>query len=191
MAKRQMIARGWTLVLVVLAAAAAPAAAFAPQSLGNRFDTAIHGNTKLAPSLPAIKDISYGETSRPYRRTVYAHDDWVKHRSSDRFFYYIFSLFSSGIYKNLGREVTATTGIATFICLYNALTSGYTDWEGVKQAAVYSSEWLPTLGLPLAPFTLSTPALGLLLGASFCLASWLRGRSVFVVARMTFGQCFE
>jgi ion channel-forming bestrophin family protein len=157
------------VVLGVLSAAPGTAA-FAPSSLpGVRVSTtAVHGNTKFAPSLPPIKDISYGEESRKYRRTVYSHDDWRKHRSPDRFLYYIVSLFSSGIYKNLGREVTATTAIATFIVLYNAVTGGYTDFEGIKHAAVISSEWLPMLGLPLAPFTLSTPSLGLLLGTYTC-----------------------
>lgn len=126
--------------------------------------TTLFGNTKVAPSLPELKNISYGEESRKYRRTVYSHDDWIKHRNPDRFFYYISGIFSSGIYKNLGREVMATTGIATFICVFNAIVGGYTDFGGVKHAALISSSLLPLMGLPLAPFTLSTPALGLLLG---------------------------
>jgi len=113
-----------------------------------------------------IKDIAYGEESRKYRRTVYSHDDWKKHRSADRFLYYLVAIFKSGVYKNLQREVTATTLVAAFVCLYNALTSGYTDFEGVQQAALVSSVLLPKLGLPLAPFTLASPSLGLLLGTS-------------------------
>lgn len=115
--------------------------------------------------LPPIKDISYGEASRQYRRTVYSHDDWRKHRSSDRFIYYLLSLGVSGVYKNIGREVLATTSIATLVCLYNTLfVTGYTDFEGVQHAAVFTSQFLPKIGLPLAPFTLASPSLGLLLG---------------------------
>jgi ion channel-forming bestrophin family protein len=153
------------------------ASAFAPivsSTTSSRFGTAIHGNTKSPPAMPPVKDIAYGEESRKYRRTVYSHDDWRKHRSQDRFLYYISSLFSSGIYKNLGREVTATTAVAAFVCLYNAIVGGYTDFEGIKHAALVSSSLLPLLGLPLAPFTLSTPALGLLLGTFMC-ASGIHG----------------
>ena len=28
--------------------------------------------------------VPYGESSRMYRRTVYSHDDWIKHRSNER-----------------------------------------------------------------------------------------------------------
>ena len=44
------------------------------------------------PKLEKAKDISYGEASRKFRRTVYTADDWVRHRSPDRFFRYIFSV---------------------------------------------------------------------------------------------------
>lgn len=126
--------------------------------------TSINGNTKFAPSLPPIKDISYGEESRKYRRTVYSHDDWRKHRNPDRFLYYIVSFLSSGVYKNVGREVGFTTIIAAIVCLWNGLIGGFTDLDGVKHAAILSSNLLPLLTLPLAPFTLSSPSLGLLLG---------------------------
>ena len=163
---------GFLLGLVALATRATTVVAFAPPSAlshgstmvgheSRSSSTAIFGNTKLAPSMPVIKDISYGEESRKYRRTVYSHDDWRKHRSQDRFFYYLSSMFSSGVYKNLGREVTATTAVATLVCLYNCLAGGYLDLEGVKHAAVLPI--LPMLGLPLAAFTLTSPSLGLLL----------------------------
>jgi hypothetical protein len=111
-----------------------------------------------------IKDVSYGEESRQYRRTVYSHDDWVKHRSPDRFIYYLGAMVSSGVYKNLGREVTLTTAVAAFVCLWNALTGEYQDLDGVKHAGVLAETLIPMLTLPLAPFTLASPSLGLLLG---------------------------
>lgn len=143
---------------------------FAPRSHGvdvRVSSSELYGNTKAAPTLPPPKDISYGEQSRQYRRTVYTHDDWRKHRSPDRFLYYISSIVNSGVYKSLAREVTTTTAIATAVVAYNALTGGYTDFAGAQHDALLSSQFLPMLTLPLAPFTLSSPSLGLLLGTLF------------------------
>ena len=165
-------------ILVTLAGILQTAEAFTPLRLPSaglksqnvptlRQTTSIAGNTKFAPSLPPIKDISYGEESRKYRRTVYTHDDWRKHRNPDRFLYYIVSFLSSGVYKNVGREVAFTTAIAAVVCLWNGLIGGFTDLDGVKHAAILSSSLLPLLSLPLAPFTLSSPSLGLLLGKKF------------------------
>jgi hypothetical protein len=117
-----------------------------------------------------INDMSYGEESRQYRRTVYSHDDWEQHRSADRFYSYLGAIFSSGVYRNLKREVITTTAVAAFVCLWNALTGEYQDLESVKHAGMLSDTILPVLGLPLASFTLAGPSLGLLLGKFF--ARW-------------------
>lgn len=126
------------------------------------------GKTRLSTKLyiqqiQPVKDISYGEESRKYRRTVYTHDDWRRHRSPDRFGRNLSSIFFSGVYKSLGKEILATTLIASFVVIWNALVGGYTDLEGEKHAAVIASGSLPMVGLPLNPFTLSSPSLGLLL----------------------------
>lgn len=123
-----------------------------------------YNNLELSRPMNPMKEINYGEESRQYRRTVYSHDDWKKHRSADRFIHYLGALFSSGVYKNLGRRVTTTTSVAAYLCLWNALTSEYQDLSRVTHAGVLSSYLLPVLGLPLAPFTLASPSLGLLLG---------------------------
>ena len=102
-----------------------------------------------------------GEAQRKYRRTVYSHDDWKKHRSPDRFLYYVQAIFKSGVYKNLGREVAATTFISAFCVVFNAYTGGFTDFAGVQHAPIVGN--LPTLTLPILPFTLASPSLGLLL----------------------------
>jgi hypothetical protein len=171
-----MVGSSWivTAFMAVSAVTAfAPPAAIQPRTNGasssasvssGKTPTALFGNTRSPPELPPIKDISYGEQSRQYRRTVYTHDDWRKHRSPDRFFYYIRSIVNSGVYKSLAREVGTTTAIAAMIVLYNGVTGGFTDLDGVKHAALISSVWAPVLSLPLAPFTLSSPSLGLLLG---------------------------
>ena len=124
--------------------------------------------TNQAPATSTdVTNISYGEQSRQYRRTVYTHDDWVKHRSPDRFIRNILSTTASGVYKNVGREVLATTTVATIAFLWNMLTDGYTDFEGVKHDAVLVNQFIPMLTLPLTPFTLASPSLGLLLGKCY------------------------
>lgn len=156
-----------TILLLALAPAAnafAPAAQ--PARIGNAAAVTPSTTTSTAlamgpPSLDVMKEETYGEGSRKYRRTVYTHEEWVKHRSSDRFLRNLGSIFNSGVYKSLSKEVLATTAIASFIVFWNALTGGYTDLDGVSHDAIISA--LPMLTLPLTPFTLLSPSLGLLL----------------------------
>eukprot|EP00536_Pseudo-nitzschia_multiseries_P012020 jgi/Psemu1/260247/estExt_Genewise1Plus.C_4390020 len=115
------------------------------------------------PDDTATKDIPYGETSRQFRRTVYTHDDWVKHRSPNRFIKNLFSIGASGIYKNVGREVSTTTTIATLVFLWNMLTIGYDDFNQIHHAPIIDNYYVPGLTLPLTPFTLASGSLGLLL----------------------------
>lgn len=114
------------------------------------------------PSAPAT-DL-YGEGSRKYRRTVYTHDQWVKHRSPDRFGNNLSTLFNSGIYKNVGKEVVATTSVAIFVWAWNLLAGGYQDLAGVAHDPIIQGEWIKVVGLPLQAFTTVSPSLGLLLG---------------------------
>ena len=150
--------------VLFLAWLVAGAYGFVAPLVSTRLGTELYASTKVAPQLlPDYPPLTPGEEMRKYRRTVYTHDDWRKHRDTDRFIKYLFAMFTSNIYQNLGREVLATTSVATAICLYNALVGGYTDFAGEQHAAVITSNLLPLLGLPLAPFTLSSPSLGLLL----------------------------
>ena len=52
------------------------------------------------------------EDQRKFRRTVYTHDDWKKHRRQERFVIYLQAIIKDGAYKNLAGEVTLTTLIA-------------------------------------------------------------------------------
>ena len=113
---------------------------------------------------PETREVVYGEESRKYRRTVYTHDEWIKHRSPRRFIRNLGSFTSSGIYKNVGREVLATTSVAIFIALWNMVFGDYQDIAGVSHPGLLKDSFIPILALPLAPFTLSSPSLGLLLG---------------------------
>jgi predicted membrane chloride channel (bestrophin family) len=156
-----MVAKQMLLPLLV-AATAAGVSGFAPQAPSLVKQGTARVSTELFnKKLPPIQPLSYGEESRMYRRTVYSHDDWVKHRSSQRFLRQINAITASGVYKNIGNEIFACTAIATFIVVYNNLTGGYTDFDGVQQDAIIKG--LPLIGLPLTPFTLASPSLGLLL----------------------------
>jgi ion channel-forming bestrophin family protein len=171
--KKKMVR--WTRAIVVLAAAAAASSASAfvvpPKSNAAATSnfvcvstTALFGNTKMPAQADDPITQVFGEESRRYRRTVFTHDDWVRHRSPDRFWRNVKTFFTSGVYKNIGNEVAVVTAVATFIVIYNALLGGYTDFSGVQHEAVIQNSLLPKLGLPLTPFTLSSPSLGLLLG---------------------------
>lgn len=83
------------------------------------------------------------------------------------------------MYKNLGREVFFTTAFATFVCCWNALVGGYTDLVGVEHGPLIEAAWLLKIGLPLTPFTLASPSLGLLLGTcviDFCFCNSICAR---------------
>lgn len=144
----------------------ASANSFAPSNLNaaTAKSTAIAMSSPPAPPPIEIKDIAYGEESRQFRRTVYTHDDWVKHRDSSRFYRNLISITTSGVYKNLGKEVFATCSIATGIIVWNAVFGEYQDFSGVVHDGPFKDSIIPILTLPLTPFTLSSPSLGLLLG---------------------------
>ena len=157
------------VAFLLLACTTPSVSAFSPVSPGqagkislNRASTQLYVQTQSPPSPPPIKDISYGEESRKYRRTVFTHDDWVQFRSPDRFWRNVRAMFASGVYKNIGREVGATTTIATAIVIWNCLVSGFDDFQGNHIEALLQGG--PLMSMPLTAFTLTSPALGLLLG---------------------------
>jgi len=106
----------------------------------------------------------YGEGSRRFRRTVYTQEDWLKHRSSTRLFKTLGGTLTSGVVRSLLVEVGVVTGFALAIVMWNAVLFGYVDLANVAHAAPLGE--IPgylRLTLPALPFTLSSPALGLLL----------------------------
>ena len=107
--------------------------------------------------------LSYGERSRPFRRDVFGYGDWVRHRSNDRFISNLLNVFRSGVVQQLLKEVYLTTGVATFVCLYNALlVNGYDDFAGLHHDPF--AEGFYVFAMPSAFFALTSPALSLLLG---------------------------
>jgi ion channel-forming bestrophin family protein len=115
-----------------------------------RSDTYLAGSTRQPPDFLPPARVSYGEESRKYRRTIYTHEDWVRHRSPTRFFHRAMTTLKSGIYSNILRPVLLTTSVAVLVVSWNAVV-------------VASGSAFPLLSLPMAPFTLSSASLGLLL----------------------------
>lgn len=150
-------------VLLCVVAVAASANGFVKPHPSGAASTKLH-IIKTPLPIPLPKSISYGEESRKYRRTVYTHDDWVKHRAPDRYIRNTVSIITSGIYKNIGAEILAVTGIAAFIVAWNALCGTYTDFSGVQHPGIFHDTGLSVRTLPLAPFSLLSTSLGLLLG---------------------------
>lgn len=116
------------------------------------------------PKVPKLqsKRISYGEESRKYRRTIYTHEDWVNHRN-DRLLRNIRSIFSSGIYKNIAKELAGCVAVAVLLIFFNSLTGDYTDFAGVNHVGILAGSPFHVLELPTQLFSLSSSALGLLL----------------------------
>ena len=73
-----------SIALVVVASQFHASAAFSPVSVPGQVN--VRASPSPSSSATAIQVVteemktSYGEMSRSYRRTVYSHDDWVKHR---------------------------------------------------------------------------------------------------------------
>lgn len=111
-------------------------------------------------------NLSYGERSRPLRRDVYEYADWPRHRSSDRFVVNFLDVYKSGLVQQVLKEVYLTMGAATFICLYNALlVNGYDDFSGLYHEPLAN---FYVFAIPSVFFSLTSPALSLLLGKSHC-----------------------
>jgi putative membrane protein len=107
----------------------------------------------------------YGEESRRYRRTVYRHEDWLRHRSETRLLRNLQGTFTSGVVRSLLSEVIAVTTVALLVILWNGALFGYDSLSDMAQPGIFG-ENVPSdlrLSLPISIFTLSSPALGLLL----------------------------
>lgn len=128
-------------ILHVSRALLPPRALLLPQrSLAPRASIRLALDSLLANPRITAND-TYAEESRQYRRTVYMHDEWIKHRSSDRFFRNMITIGQSGVTQNLGDELVVFTSIATAVVGANMLLQSYTDLEGVKHAGALAGLW--------------------------------------------------
>ena len=103
----------------------------------------------------------YKESSRQYRRTVFMHDEWADHRSTDRFIKSLSSTLESGVLRGRQDEVTAITAFAAAIVGWNLLAGGFTGFGMVKHGPIIP--FLPIISLPMTFFSLTGSSLGLLL----------------------------
>lgn len=107
---------------------------------------------------------AYAEESRKYRRSVYMHNEWVRHRSSDRFYTNLATISRSGVGIALRNELILVSGVALFVILANCLFVSYHDFAGIEQPGPLSAYWFEgPWSLPSLPFTIAMPALSLLL----------------------------
>lgn len=175
-----MIVRSASLALMALALTLGGANAFVSPSaqVGAAAKSATSVNSAPPTStgwdsferMNTLVNVPSGEEQRKFRRTVYSHDDWKRHRNQNRFLVYLAAIFKSGVYKNLAGEVILTTAVATFVVFYNALVGEYQDFSGAVHQGLIHSPLFPKLGLPMSAFTLTSPSLGLLLGAYILLS---------------------
>jgi putative membrane protein len=142
-------------------------------------DSADPREGSMAAATKMLGQVPYGETSRKYRRTVFRHEDWVEHRSSSsRILNNLQSMFFSGVVRQLRPQVTVVASVAVFVLSWN--------WIATNDASLpLGNIDLHVLSIPTLPFTLSSPALGLLLvfRTNAAYARWMRGRDAW--ARMT------
>jgi hypothetical protein len=94
------------------------------------------------------------EESMVYRRTVFGHPEWLRHRSSTRHYRHILSIATSRVILALGPPVLALTGGALAMCLYN---------EAIINHVLPDDLHLPLLKTSALPLQLTAPALALLL----------------------------
>jgi len=107
---------------------------------------------------------TWSETQRKDRRTIFMHDEWVYHRSSERFLRNMLSIGSSGINQALSKELAFVTSAAFFVVLMNMLIANYQDLGGVTHPGVLQGFLnIKSVSLPAFPFSIGLPALSLLL----------------------------
>ena len=139
------------------------------------------GSIKEATRLQGYKP--YGEESRRYRRTIYRHEDWLNHRSETRLLRNLKGTFTSGVVRSLLSEVAAVALASVLIIVWNSALFGYNDLSNVAQPGLLSTEQFDFLraSLPVSIFTLSSPALGLLLvfRTNTSYSRWLEARQAW------------
>ena len=140
---------------------------------------ALPATCALPLNIDTSGDVPYSEASRRYRRTVFTNEDWLQHRSSTRLFGNLSGTLTSGVVRSLVTEVTAVATIGALACAWNGAIEGFQDFGDVARAPLLPNVHDAFLArLPALPFTLASPALGLLLvfrtNASYAL--WVEAR---------------
>jgi len=151
-----------TFVVFCLALLLSAADGFVATQAGNQIRTLTDVSLNAKMSIEEL-ELQYGEQSRPFRRDFFSHEKWVKHRAPYRFTRNLANILKSGVVRSLAKEIFLISSVATFLVGWNALfVAGLDDFAGVHHAPLIPLN-VPLLKLPLEPFTLSSPALSLLL----------------------------
>jgi predicted membrane chloride channel (bestrophin family) len=145
------------------------------------------GHTKLQVDLPSpqielTQGSDYAETIRPNRRDVYMHKEWVKHRSSSRFFDNLNTL--PRVQSEWAQELSVVLGVASFAVVINLIL---VSWQGIGGAshpgllpAVFGMD-VGLISIPNMPYSISLPALSLLLTfrANQAYSRWNEARTLW------------
>lgn len=114
---------------------------------------------------------------------VYPPPHPAQHRSPTRLFRNLSGIFTSGVVRSLATEVGSVTAASVVVVAWNAFFGGYLDLAGVAQPSPLGADLPPDLllRLPPLPFTLSSPALGLLLvfRTNTSYARWVEARATW------------
>mmetsp|Transcript_2223 Transcript_2223/g.5157 ORF Transcript_2223/g.5157 Transcript_2223/m.5157 type:complete len:593 (-) Transcript_2223:248-2026(-) len=118
----------------------------------------------------AAETDTWREGNRRYSRTVFGPNDWKRYRRSTRLIDNLLTTFQSSVIRALWFDIAMVTSVAVILLVYN---HGLDD--GILKAWALDQDFFnpetvegffataPHAKLPLAPFTLSSSALGLLL----------------------------
>ena len=80
----------------------------------------------------------YGEESRRYRRTVYRHADWIKHRSETRLLRNLKGTFTSGVVRSLHK----TSTLQMVVSLRKYYTSSEKCYPSISKTKVHRPFWV-------------------------------------------------
>lgn len=102
---------------------------------------------------------NYKENSRAYRRVVFQDDDWKSFRSTGRLYSNLLSMVTSGTVRGLAVEISTVFIVSILVYTFNiAILNGWLTSFGLAGGSVDE-----LLSLPVLPFQITSPALGLLL----------------------------
>jgi len=143
---------------------------------GSKVGREVREGSLMAVTIETGK-VPYGEKSRRYRRSVFRHSDWVEHRSSNsRIIENLQGMLFSGVVRQLRSQVGTVAAVAAFVLIWNL---GIFPFLLNMLPGLQSFPLITPIMLPSIPFTLSSPALGLLLvfrtNASY--ARWMEART--------------
>mmetsp|Transcript_34650 Transcript_34650/g.67912 ORF Transcript_34650/g.67912 Transcript_34650/m.67912 type:complete len:586 (-) Transcript_34650:479-2236(-) len=130
---------------------------------------ALDTKTNVLMDIAAETD-TWREGNRRYSRTVFGPNDWKRYRRSTRLVDNVLTTLSSSVLRALWFDISLVTTVATGVLLWNhGLDDGIIKSWALAQPSFDKEvvegffKTAPHAKLPLAPFTLSSSALSLLL----------------------------